>query len=277
MPVAVAADDAGEAEDRRPDAAPEAGSTGGDASAEAIFQWLSNVHKSRRRGRWRMDESIAQTFQIGIERAVELAESHPGIEKSHGPRRMYRARTQGDTAPRAAEAAQPAQPAAKPAHQPAPQADRGPRPERKQERGQAPRPPKAEAPAAAPSERAPRPEGRPDRKPRNDRDRRDRRDRGGRGNTAPALPMPEPEPVKLVTLRVNMGLDQFASADVLAAKLAVLTGFDAEDFDSVTLAPSAATLRVRADLAKDVVAAVQNEEVGGRPFAVSLAPRGGKK
>jgi hypothetical protein len=89
--------------------------------------------------------------------------------------------------------------------------------------------------------------------------------------------MPEPEPIKLVTLRVNMGLDQFASADLLAAKLAVITGFDAEDFDGVTLAPTAATLRVRADLAKDVVAAVQNEEVGGRPFAVTLAPRGGKK
>ena len=274
QPPVAKADDAQDAEDRRPDDAPAAGSTGGDATAEAVFQWLSNVHKSRRRGRWRMDESIAQTFQIEIERAVELAESHPGIEKSHGPRRMYRALIQGEGAPRPAEASQPTQQPAKPAQPNAKANDRGPRPERNQE----PRPPKAVAPAPAPpAERAPRPDARPERKPRPDRDRRDRGGRGGRGNTAPALPMPEPEPIKLVTLRVNMGLDQFASADILAAKLAVLTGFDAEDFDGVTLAPTTATLRVRADLAKDVVAAVQNEEVGGRPFAVTLAPRGGKK
>ncbi len=274
QPPVAKADDAQDAEDRRPDDAPAAGSTGGDATAEAVFQWLSNVHKSRRRGRWRMDESIAQTFQIEIERAVELAESHPGIEKSHGPRRMYRALIQGEGAPRPAEASQPTQQPAKPAQPIAKANDRGPRPERNQE----PRPPKAVAPAPAPpAERAPRPDARPERKPRPDRDRRDRGGRGGRGNTAPALPMPEPEPIKLVTLRVNMGLDQFASADILAAKLAVLTGFDAEDFDGVTLAPTTATLRVRADLAKDVVAAVQNEEVGGRPFAVTLAPRGGKK
>ena len=274
QPPVAKADDAQDAEDRRPDDAPAAGSTGGDATAEAVFQWLSNVHKSRRRGRWRMDESIAQTFQIEIERAVELAESHPGIEKSHGPRRMYRALIQGEGAPRPAEASQPTQQPAKPAQPNAKANDRGPRPERNQE----PRTPKAVAPAPAPpAERAPRPDARPERKPRPDRDRRDRGGRGGRGNTAPALPMPEPEPIKLVTLRVNMGLDQFASADILAAKLAVLTGFDAEDFDGVTLAPTTATLRVRADLAKDVVAAVQNEEVGGRPFAVTLAPRGGKK
>ena len=274
QPPVAKADDAQEADDRRPDQAPDVGSTGGDASAEAIFQWLSNVNKSRRRGRWRMDESIAQTFQIEIERAVELAESHPGIEKSHGPRRMYRALVQGEGAPRPTEASQPAQQPARPPQPNAKPNDRGPRPERNQE----PRPPKAVAPAPAPTaDRAPRPDARPERKPRPDRDRRDRAGRGGRGNTAPALPMPEPEPIKLVTLRVNMGLDQFASADLLAAKLAVITGFDAEDFDGVTLAPTAATLRVRADLAKDVVAAVQNEEVGGRPFAVTLAPRGGKK
>jgi ATP-dependent RNA helicase DeaD len=277
QPVAKT-EDAQDAEDRRPDDAPAAGSTGGDATAEAVFQWLSNVHKSRRRGRWRMDESIAQTFQIEVERAVELAESHSGIEKSHGPRRMYRALVQGDGAPRAVEASQPPQQPARPPQQPSKPADRGPRPERTQERNQEPRPPKAAAPAPAPqADRAPRPDARPERKPRPDRDRRDRGGRAGRGNTAPALPMPEPEPIKLVTLRVNMGLDQFASPDILAAKLAVLTGFDAEDFDGVTLAPTAATLRVRADLAKDVVAAVQNEEVGGRPFAVTLAPRGGKK
>jgi ATP-dependent RNA helicase DeaD len=277
QPPVAKADDAQDAEDRRPDDAPAAGSTGGDATAEAVFQWLSNVHKSRRRGRWRMDESIAQTFQIEIERAVELAESHPGIEKSHGPRRMYRALIQGEGTPRP-EASQPVQQPVRSAQQPAKPSDRGPRPERNQERSQEPRQPKATAPAPVPqADRAPRPDARPERKPRPDRDRRDRSGRAGRGNTAPALPMPEPEPIKLVTLRVNMGLDQFASPDLLAAKLAVLTGFDAEDFDGVTLAPNAATLRVRADLAKDVVAAVQNEEVGGRPFAVTLAPRGGKK
>jgi ATP-dependent RNA helicase DeaD len=272
---------------------PRAPSVTGDAvTADQIADWLSNVGKSRRRGRWRSDESLALVFKVPAARVVELLTGHADIEASEGPRRLFKSKRASGNASRPVEAgSQPATaPATLSASTPPLGDEQGARTRRDRDgrsrggrnesrHGAAQQAPAASKPeAAAPATPAPR-QGEPPRAERrdrsSDRSRRDRR--GGRGSQAVAIPLPQPEPEKFVELRLNLGSDAFESSEALLGKLAELAGLEVEDFGPVQLHASHSTVQIRESYARDLVAAVRDARVQGRTLSVQLPSKAGPR